>query len=75
MNLNQKKMNIDISTKVGEIVKENFRTAQIFDKNKIDFCCGGGISLEKACKKSKVDVARIIPELQSWVVSNDAGSR
>ncbi len=46
-------MEINTNTSVGEIVKANFKTAQIFDKNKIDFCCGGGISLEEACKKSK----------------------
>jgi len=47
---------MDTNTSVGEIVKANFKTAQIFDKNKIDFCCNGGISLEEACKKSKVDI-------------------
>lgn len=68
-------MNIDISTKVGDIVKENFKTAQIFDKNRIDFCCGGGISLEEACKKYNADITSIIPALQSLVVSNDPDSR
>jgi regulator of cell morphogenesis and NO signaling len=68
-------MEIDINTKVGDIVKENFRTARIFDNNKIDFCCGGGISLEKACKKSDVELSAILPELEALVVTNDPDSK
>jgi regulator of cell morphogenesis and NO signaling len=68
-------MEINVSTRIGEIVKENFRTAQVFDKNKIDFCCGGGISLEEACKKSKVKVEDIMPELESLIVTNDPDSK
>lgn len=68
-------MDISLNTRVGDIVKENFRTAQIFDRNNIDFCCGGGISLEEACKKSGADVLVIIAELEALIVSNDPDSR
>lgn len=40
---------------VAEMVTENIKTAHIFKKYGIDFCCGGGISLERACEKHKVD--------------------
>ena len=36
---------------VGETVTENIKTAHIFKKYGIDFCCGGGI-------KAKVPVAK-----------------
>jgi len=68
-------MKIDTKTSVGEIVKANFKTAQIFDKNRIDFCCGGGISLEEACKKSKVDIDMILPELGALVEIIDPDSK
>jgi regulator of cell morphogenesis and NO signaling len=68
-------MEINLDTRVGEIVKANFKTAQIFDKNKIDFCCGGGISLGEACKKSNVDIGKLIPELESVVLLNDPDSK
>lgn len=40
---------------VAGMVTENIKTAHIFKKYGIDFCCGGGISLEKACEKYQVD--------------------
>lgn len=68
-------MDIKADTRIGDIVKENFRTAQVFEKNKIDFCCGGGISLEEACKKSDTDISELLPELESLVMSNDPDSK
>ena len=43
------------SRTVAELVTQNIKTAHIFKKYGIDFCCGGGISVEKACDKYKVD--------------------
>lgn len=68
-------MEIKFDTRIGDIVKTNFKTAQIFDKNNIDFCCGGGISLEEACKKSQTDISKLIPELEALVVLNDPDSK
>ena len=68
-------MEINTNTRVGDIVKANFKTAQIFDKNKIDFCCGGGISLEEACKKSNIDIHQLVPELEALVSLSDPDSR
>ncbi len=68
-------MEINIDTSVGEIVKYNFKTAQIFDNNKIDFCCGGEISLYEACKKSNVDINKLVPELEALVKQSDPNSR
>ncbi|MGE4513734.1 MAG: DUF542 domain-containing protein, partial [Chryseobacterium sp.] len=33
---------------IGEIVAEDFRTAAIFKKYGIDFCCKGGRTIEEA---------------------------
>lgn len=68
-------MDIKTNTSVGDIVKANFKTAQIFDKNNIDFCCGGGISLEEACQKSKVDIKLLVPELEALLALNDPDSK
>ncbi len=68
-------MEINALTSVGEIVKANFKTARIFEKNSIDFCCGGGISLAEACEKAKVDQNELLPELQSLLKQNDPDSK
>ena len=48
---------------VAEAVTENIKTAHVFKKYGIDFCCGGGITIEKACKKNKVDYKTLKKEL------------
>ncbi|WP_291865912.1 iron-sulfur cluster repair di-iron protein [Maribacter sp.] len=48
---------------VGETVTENIKTAHIFKKYGIDFCCGGGISIAKACENKNVDFSQLEEEL------------
>lgn len=50
--------NIDEKT-VAEIVTENIRTADVFKKNGIDFCCGGNVNVKDVCAKKGVDYAKI----------------
>lgn len=50
---------------VSEIVVQNIKAAHIFKQHGIDFCCGGGISMEKACSKNKVDFAIIRKEIEA----------
>ena len=49
--------------RIGEIVAQNYHTAGIFQKYGIDFCCGGGITLAKACEKKGEDVRKVAKEL------------
>jgi regulator of cell morphogenesis and NO signaling len=52
------------SQTVGEIVAENYRNAVVFKKYNIDFCCGGGRSLEKSCESKGIDISEIKEELK-----------
>jgi regulator of cell morphogenesis and NO signaling len=54
--------------KVGSIVAENFKTAQVFTKYGIDFCCKGGVSLKQACANKGVDINQISNDLQRAVI-------
>ena len=55
-----------IETKtVADYVTENIKTAHIFKKHGIDFCCGGGISIEKACEKNNVNFDELVSELSN----------
>lgn len=50
---------------VAELVSENINTAHVFKKHGIDFCCGGGISLDEACKKNKIKLEDLLSDLES----------
>lgn len=49
---------------VGELVAEDYRSAAVFKKHKIDFCCNGGRTIAEACAKRKVDPQLVINELE-----------
>lgn len=49
-----------ISSRIGDIVADNYHAAGIFKEYGIDFCCGGGVSLEKACEKRDLDVEMVV---------------
>lgn len=68
-------MEIDLNTKVGDIVRSNFKAAQIFEINQIDFCCGGGISLQEACSKKNLAPEPIIVQLQDAINRSDPDSK
>lgn len=56
---------------IGQIVAEDYRTAQIFKNYKIDFCCNGNRSLEQACYKAEQDLHKLVKEIQE-ITENDA---
>lgn len=50
---------------VGEIVAGDFRTAKVFEKYGIDFCCGGKFPLSAICKEKGIDLATIMLEIEA----------
>lgn len=54
--------NIDDKT-VAEIVTENIKTADVFKKNGIDFCCGGNVSVQAICAKKGIAYAELKEEI------------
>ena len=61
-------------TKIGDIVTQDFRAAEVFKKAGIDFCCGGSQSLAAACRDKKLDVAEIESELEKLENSEPGSS-
>jgi len=57
-------MQIQFNTDAGDIVRLNYKTERLFEKYNIDFCCGGGISLSEACKKSNTDINILKSEIE-----------
>lgn len=56
---------------VADYVTENIKTAHVFKKYGIDFCCGGNISVEKACAQKNVDIKQLEKELSEVDVVKD----
>ena len=54
---------IDKDMSVHEIVSKDYRTADIFRKYGIEFCCGGKLALKIACDNRGVDTDMVIKDL------------
>jgi regulator of cell morphogenesis and NO signaling len=50
---------------IGEIVAEDYRTAQIFKNHKIDFCCQGNRSIETVCENKSFSSKELIVEIEA----------
>lgn len=60
-------MEINNQSIIGEIVAENYKTASVFKKHKIDFCCNGNRTIADASKKRQLNEEELINELQESV--------
>ena len=49
---------------IADIVNTDYRTADVFRKHNIDFCCGGKMSLTKVCEVRGLPESGILRELQ-----------
>lgn len=58
-------MNSIINKSVGEMVRENYRTAAVFKKYGIDFCCNGKRTIKEACELKKIKQEEITNELNN----------
>lgn len=58
---------------IGDIVAADFRTAAIFKKYGIDFCCKGGRTIEEACSPKNLDKDQIYSDIEN-LPKTDGGS-
>ncbi len=52
------------TTTIGDLVARDYRAAEVFGKYGIDFCCGGKVALETACREKGVVMAELIRDLE-----------
>lgn len=50
---------------LGELVREDFRRADILEEFQIDFCCGGTKTLKEACDESSIALSQVAQKLTS----------
>ena len=53
-----------LKTNIGEIVAEDYRTAQVFKAHNIDFCCRGNRSIQEVAEKNKLDGDQLLREIE-----------
>lgn len=58
-------MEITKESTVADIVSKKVGSDHVFSKYKIDFCCGGGMSLEDACNESGVSFKLLKEEIET----------
>lgn len=67
-------MSISKESIIGELVANDYRTAPVFKKHNIDFCCNGNRSIAEACEKKKIDSNDLIQQLEQATSANNASS-
>ena len=59
---------IDHNTTIGDVVAHDLRTAAVFSRYGIDFCCGGRRTIENACIGAHLDPDRVVADLRAVTV-------
>ena len=52
---------------ISEIVRADYRTADVFRKFGINYCCGGNVALEEICNRQKLDIDKLQNALNNSV--------
>lgn len=64
-------MNNLANESLAKIVKSNFRTASVFEKYHLDFCCKGKRSLQQACDENHVPVDEVVSTLEEVIAGGN----
>jgi len=57
-------MNININSVIGDIVAQNYKTAEVFRSYGIDFCCKGNRTIKDLSESGNFDVEKILNDLE-----------
>ena len=52
-----------ITETVGSIVAQQPALSRVFEQAGIDYCCGGKIPLDQACRKKGLDLQQLLTQL------------
>lgn len=58
-------LTLDLNQTVGDVVRQGPHRARVFENLKIDYCCGGKVSLARACQKQGIDAAEVLRQLEA----------
>lgn len=57
---------IDSSLSLGVLVAERPSRAEVFERLRLDYCCGGGQTLAQACERGRLDVETVCRVLEAF---------
>ncbi len=57
-------MSITTETIIGQLVADDYRTASVFKRHGIDFCCNGNTTIADACTKKEIESSKLLEELE-----------
>ena len=59
---------------IGELVAKDYRTASVFKKFNIDFCCQGNRTIQDACDKKNIDSKKVLEDLDAMLQAKSESS-
>ncbi|KFF15536.1 iron-sulfur cluster repair di-iron protein [Flavobacterium hydatis] len=59
---------------IGAFVAEDFRTAAVFSKYKIDFCCKGNRTIDEVCAKQEIDSKVLLKKIKEALSAEDTNT-
>ena len=58
---------LTLADSVGAWVTEHPATSRVFEHHRIDYCCGGGRTLDEACSRQQLDAPAVLGELHELI--------
>ncbi len=65
-------LTLDPEQSVGDFVRQKPTRARVFESLKIDYCCGGKVSLKRACEKRGIEVEEVLQAITSIDLQSNA---
>lgn len=59
---------------IGAFVADDYRTASVFKKYGIDFCCQGNRTINDACENTNIDPNLVFKDLEEIIQANKGGT-
>lgn len=59
---------------IGSFVAQDYRTAAVFSKYRIDFCCKGNRTVTEVCEKQEIDADVLLQNIQDVIHSENNSS-
>jgi regulator of cell morphogenesis and NO signaling len=66
-------MDIQTNSRVGEIAAHHPLATRVFARHGIDFCCGGGVPLSRACAARGLSAEQLVEEMRAEIAGAPAG--